>query len=113
MAVSAKVKKYIDQLMKGLEQYGKYYNISNKRFYSERMGRYCMKYILEDVQDRSFRIETYNKTEILKYLVREWCEVTGSPVPEACLEELEENKKTKVLDSFKKYRPKFENGYKK
>lgn len=82
-------KRYIDKLVQGLEGYGKYYNISSKRFFSQNTGRYCMKYILENVQTKE-KLEVYNKIEILKYLVREYSRETGQPVPEACLAPLED-----------------------
>lgn len=82
-------KRYIDKLLQGLEGYGKYYNISSKRFFSKNTGRYCMKYILENVQTKE-KLEVYNKIEILKYLVREYSRETGQPVPEACLAPLED-----------------------
>ena len=98
-------KKYIDKLMRGLETHGKYYNYSMKRFYSTNVDRYVMKYILEDVDNKARRIEVYNKLEILKFLVREYSEVTGQPVPEACLEALDDKKEKEMpkitLDSFK------------
>lgn len=108
MAVSAKVKKYIDQLIKGLEQHGKYYNISSRRFYNSREGHYSMSYTLEDLQDRSVKMRVNNKSEILKYLVREWCRETGQPVPEACLEVLDggTNKKDLGVPVFKKFQRK-------
>ena len=125
-------KKYIDKLMKALEAHGKYYNYSQKRFYSKNVDRYVMKYILEDASDKKRRMEVYNKLEVLKFLVREFSEVTGQPVPEACLEALDEHNVTAidggtklnglgvpVFENFKKnypehiVRPKFENGYKK
>lgn len=83
-------KRYIDKLTQGLEQYGKYYNVSTKRFYSNKVNRYVTKYTIEDKDDKSTRIEVYNKLEVLKYLVREWCKVTGKEVPEACIEKLED-----------------------
>lgn len=87
MTANARIKKYIDMLIQGLEKKGKYYNIINKRFYSDRVGRYCMKYILEDLNGESKKkIEVYNKVEILKYLVREWSRETGTPVPASCVE---------------------------
>ena len=89
-------KKYIDKLMKGLEAHGKYYNYSMKRFYSKNVDRYVMKYILEDVNNKSRRLEVYNKLEILKFLVREYSEATGQPVPEACLEAMDENNITAI-----------------
>lgn len=89
-------KKYIDKLMKALEVNGKYYNYSMKRFYSKNTDRYCMKYILEDVEDKSRRIEVYNKLEILKFLVREFAEVTGREVPEEVLEAMDETNSTSI-----------------
>lgn len=83
-------KQYIDKLIKALEIHKRYYNISTRRFYSEKTGRYCTKYVLEDCQDKGFRLEVYNKIEILKYLVREFSMVTGQAVPEACLEPLDD-----------------------
>lgn len=89
-------KKYIDKLMKALETHGKYYNYSQKRFYSKNVDRYVMKYILEDASDKKRRIEVYNKLEILKFLVRELSEVSGQPVPESCLEALDEHNVTAI-----------------
>ena len=89
-------KKYIDKLMKALEVHGKYYNYSQKRFYSKNVDRYVMKYILEDASDKSRRIEVFNKLEILKFLVREFSEVTGEPVPEACLDAIDEHNVTAI-----------------
>lgn len=87
MPVNPKV--YIDRLTKALEEHGRYYNVSSSRYYSERMGRYCMKYRLEDKQ-KNVKIDVFNKIEILKYLVREFSEVTGREVPEACLQPLDD-----------------------
>ena len=103
-------KKYIDKLIQGLETKGRYYNYSMKRFYSERVGRYVTKYTLEDMQDRRRKMEVYNKLEILKFLVREWSDVTGTPVPEACLEALDEGKPNsevgiKMLHNFRQRKP--------
>ena len=83
-----KPKVYIDRLIKALEEHGRYYTISNRRFHSEYTGRYCTKYRLEDMQT-GVKIDVYNKLEILKYLVREFSEVTGREVPAACLEPLD------------------------
>ena len=103
-------KKYIDKLIQGLETKGRYYNYSMKRFYSERVGRYVTKYTLEDMQDKRRRMEVYNKLEILKFLVREWSDVTGTPVPEACLEALDEGEPNssvgiKMLHNFRQRKP--------
>lgn len=87
MPVNPKV--YIDRLIKALAEHERYYNVSSSRYYSERMGRYCMKYRLEDKQT-GFKIDVFNKIEILKYLVREFSEVTGREVPEACLQPLDD-----------------------
>ena len=88
MPVNPKV--YIDRLVKALEEHGRYYTISNRRFHSEYTGRYCMKYRLEDMQT-GVKIDVYSKNirEILKYLVREFCEVTGREVPAEYLEPLD------------------------
>lgn len=103
-------KKYIDKLIQGLETKGRYYNYSMKRFYSERVGRYVTKYTLEDMQDKRRKMEVYNKLEILKFLVREWSDVTGAPVPEACLEALDEAEPNsdvgiKMLHNFRQRKP--------
>jgi hypothetical protein len=81
--------KYINQLVQGLEQHGKYYNILSKRFHSSNVDRYVTKYVIEEVGNKENKIEVYNKLELLKYLVREWCKVTESEVPESCVEVLE------------------------
>ena len=94
-------KKYIDKLMKALETKGRYYNYSMKRFYSKNVDRYVMKYILEDMQNKKRRLEVYNKLEILKFLVREWSEVSGQPVPEACLEPFKEEEEEVKLSQNK------------
>lgn len=88
-------KKYIDKLMKALEIQGRYYNYSQKRFYSKNTDRYCMKYILEDCQTKT-KFEVYNKLEILKYLVREFSEATGRGVPEEVASMLDENNITAI-----------------
>lgn len=74
-------KKYIDKLIQALEKEGIFYVYTHKRFYSERTGRYCTKYIIYENGDKNSQIEVYNKLEILKYLVREYYKVTGKEIP--------------------------------
>ena len=78
-------KKYIDQLIKALEREGMFYDYSFKRFFSTKTSRYCTKYTIISKQDKTRKLETYNKIEILKYLVREFKEYKGEPVPEEFL----------------------------
>lgn len=104
------VKKYIDKLIQALEVRGKHYNLSSKRFFSSNVNRYVTKYTLESVEDKSVKMEVYNKLEILKFLVREYSKEVGQEIPEGCREVMEgdpppkKRRKTafRVFDNFKK-----------
>ena len=83
------VQTQIDKLLLALSIRGKKYKVNSYMFYSDRIEKYCNKYILsrkelvpminiftgeEEGQEEKYVqvLDTYNRLDILKYLIKEY-----------------------------------------